>query len=301
MAHLLDQKSAGSPDSGLTVDMLLQPKLSKLSFAARGHIIMRICLYVTVLLCLTGCTTQISGLVKHESFTYPALIQEKIAIVGIASTIKPIKKKEQNAIGNIIYSSFLEKRRDLSLVKAGDVVTAIGSELRSKSLEEYQLTETIPASILEELKQNLEGICYVIFARIDKDDISQYESITYRAKDGKEISSYKEGAVEVHKRETTRWETVSLHVFDLVLGIPVWGGSVSKSDSRYITFEVTPEKSSLTLKNIALGVLKDTAEYIIADQLGTPQPSNDYPLVGRETVLKKIFHGFAENLPKQKN
>jgi hypothetical protein len=265
---------------------------------------MKTYLYFVIILqiCLTGCTTKISGLMSHESFTYPALIQEKIAIVGITSTIKPIKKKEQNAIGKIIYSSFLEKRRDLSLVKAGDVVTAIGAELRSKSLEEYQLTGTIPASILEVLKQNLEGIRYVIFARIDKDDISKFESISYRAKDGKEISSYKDGAVEVHKRETTRRETVSLHVFDLVRGIPVWGGSVSKSDSRHITFDVAPNNHSFKLSALAGEALVGVAKIMLEDQLDdSSQQSNDYPVVGREAVLKKIFHGFAENLPNEKD
>jgi hypothetical protein len=40
---------------------------------------------------------------------------------------------------------------------------------------------------------------------------------------------------------------------------------------------------------------------MLEDQLDdSSQQSNDYPVVGREAVLKKIFHGFAENLPNEK-
>jgi hypothetical protein len=240
--------------------------------------------------------------VKHESFTYPAISHEKMAIVGITSSVKPIKKSELRLISDIMYSSLYDKRRELSLVQMDEVVKATGKKLQSQSLKEYQLTGSLSAPVMDELKQSLEGIRYVIFARIDTDDISRHESITYRAKDGKEIPSYKEGAVEVHKRETTRWETVSLHVFDLVRGIPAWGGSVTKSDSRHITFDVTPDNHSLKLANVAVQALVGVANVMITGQVDdASQSGNDYPGVEQQEIMKKIFHGFAENLPTQKN
>ena len=63
-----------------------------------------------MLLWLTGCSATIDGLVSHDSFTYPAFVEGKMAIVGVTSSIGSIKRDKEFVVGSILYSSFLEMR-----------------------------------------------------------------------------------------------------------------------------------------------------------------------------------------------
>jgi hypothetical protein len=221
-----------------------------------------------------------SVLVHDPSFTYEAVRSGILAIGGVTSALEGLPGAKQNRYANIMRMVFSQNRETFLIISAGTVANVLGHEEYRLMLNEYRTYGQLSDTMKRNLMTKFNTARYVVFARIEKDEItqSQSEEIIYDDT-GMEITGTK------IILETTRSTDVSMITYDLWSGAIVWSGSVEECSSRSNS-HVDRERI-----NIFFEILMDI---IFVLCLEYPEPES------MDTQLEHIFSVFATNLPEEK-
>jgi hypothetical protein len=234
-------------------------------------------------LCIVlACKTRVIGLVMDPSFTYEAITSGKMAIGGVTSALKSMPERERNLYADMMRRKFLEKRETFIILPAGVVAHLLGHEAYRNMMDEYRTYGRLNNTMKRNLMTKLKTVRYIVFARIEKDNISKSRREVLYDEYGEELENKKT------IMEITRSTDVSMNIYDLRTGVIVWSGTVEKISSRSNEY-VEKEKSKfflIALIETIVEIFEPSPEY--------PEPSSLDELLGR------IFTGFAENLPNEK-
>ena len=240
-----------------------------------------------LLLCLfllVSCATKVKGLTKSESFTYNSMMNDKMAVGGIVHTTDTWKHKSKVSYGNKLRAEIVEEVEGVKVSSAGATAKKLGRKAYTKVLNEIEEDGVLSQATIGLMKKKMKGRRYVIFGRIENDDISknrrQYEETN--------SSGEKTGRENVDAT-TTRKMDVSFTVVDLMKGETAWNGMITKSSQKKSTFAVKKELGLVSL----VKAIKGSEEQSAADKYPYPKAPN------ASTILVQTFKGFAENLPEQ--
>ena len=231
-------------------------------------------------LCIVpACKTQVIGLVKDPTFTFEAITSGKMAIGGVTSALKRMPDAERNRYADMMRMRFLGERESFIILPAGIVAHFLGHDEYRNMLDEYRTYGRLSDKMKQRLITNFKVARYIVFARIEKDNISKSRRDVVRDEFGKELENKKT------IMEITRSTDVSMNIYDLRTGVTVWSGTVEKYSSRSNEY-VEKRKSKFFLIALVETILESRPEY--------PEPSS------LDEQLGRIFTGFAKNLPEEK-
>ncbi len=224
-------------------------------------------------LILGGCATKVIGLRHDPSFTYDSIAGSRIAIGGVASSAVRLSRGYIRKYNGILREEFLKQRPGYPMAQAGLVESALGKKAYLEMLDDYSATGTLSAQWASAIKASVKDVRYVVFARLGESEITYDKSTTNvykksRNAEGKEIRHLTGYNITLNTR---REMSASLRIHDLDDGRYVWGGTVSKSPSNSKFYTVRFSGIKLRRK---------------------------YPKAPKVSeAVRKIFSGFAENLP----
>lgn len=235
---------------------------------------------------LSACATKVVGLQHDPSFTYGAIVSSKTAVGGVISAVDIFSESKITSASTILRDQFVDRRNEFAIERSGVIVNAMGKKKYLQMLDEYKNTGTLSAQWMNAVRSVAGDVRYVIFARIEEDVINpqRTKQDTYtKDKDGKK---YKTG--ELITSKISRNTTVSLNIYDLDQSSAVWGGSVSKTQSKQRTY------------NVSLSSSLDKVVVVLGSVLSTEDKRFPYPPTpSQNDILKAVFRGFADNLPKK--
>lgn len=178
-------------------------------------------------LCIVpACKTQVRGLVKNPSFTYEAITSGKMAIGGVTSALRSMREEERNRYADIMRMRFLGERETFKILPAGIVANVLGHEAYRSMLDEYRTYGRLSDTMKRNLMTKFKTVRYMVFARIEKDNISKSRIEVLYDEYGKELENNKT------IMEITRSTDASMNIYDLRTGVTVWSGTVEKISSR---------------------------------------------------------------------
>lgn len=246
-----------------------------------------------MLVILSGCTTQISGLKVDPSFTYPAAISGHIAIVGVVSSVAPLAAADAATYSNQLKTQLSEKRPDFILISYGEVINQLGPEDHTKLLKELQTMGTPSNSSMDMLRKKTSGYRYIVFSRIESDSI-QKTLLQGTGADGKPNNTV--------RPETSHQVTGSLQVVDITDGKIVWSATAETLLRNVSLFpyaiETPPAKTpSFNLKKAAKETLVEAVIGNPADKIETEYTYPAEPSLMK--ALEDLFGGFSKNMPNK--
>lgn len=236
---------------------------------------------------ITSCATHVEGLKADPSFTYAAVVSNNLLAGGVTSALTTLPPAERNRLGGILRREFLDEREDIRVLPAGTLARSLGTDAYDALLDDYRLYGQLSETQLGDLRNKVTEARYLIFARIESDEIEneRTESSVYDKK-GKRIEDKKK-----IKLCTKRTVSASMNIYDLTTDIQAWSGTVEKYDSRSREFETSEYEWIDVLADVILeGV---TGEDVDRSQPGFPAPPS------MDKLIARIFKGFAENLPEK--
>ncbi|HLB59365.1 MAG TPA: hypothetical protein VJL87_04715 [Bdellovibrionota bacterium] len=241
---------------------------------------------VAILVGISGCATKVVGLKKSPSFLYSNVQNGKMAIGGVVSATEEVKPAQVATYGNMLMNQIIEERSGIGVASTAMVKEKIGSKQYDALLNDYKNFGSLSKEQIKSLSRNLSGVRYVVFARIDRNEVTndRAESAVTNS-DGKE---------DPNKRKITKYAgramSATFQVADLVEQDSAWSGSITKSSSN------SKEYTKTEFGNSILGIVVAIANKGGGDE-DTTYPYPTPPDEGQ--VLNYIFSGFAENLPKE--
>ncbi len=168
-----------------------------------------------------------------------------------------------------------------------DVVQWIGNDNYQTILHDYKFTGKLNLDFLKKLESSQTAFRYLLLVRIIENEVTETREKVPRPEippqwdlEGNPI--VKKIAVELI---ATRRIRVSLDIYDLMKGIPVWSGIIneSKSKERTAYFEEKDEDIGRTFALIPVRAFLEV----------TLQPS----VPRTDELLHKIFKAFAQYIP----
>jgi len=247
---------------------------------------------------LSACTTPVIGLLKDPGFTYPAILSGHMAIGGVTSSLEPLDSWERSLYGRILLDRLQKKRQDYSVLSSERVARAMGVDAHNEMLDQYRESGAVPDVFLKKIDQNIKDARYVIFARIEGDDVERNieeeieRFVTKRDKDGKpleETSRVKE------KYVTTRTVSVSFAVYDLESDTPAWSGVIIEGASRTNVYSDSNDSQDNSNDSFWRQLFKSMLLKAPSRHRYHPNPAT------LREVLIKVFSGFAGNMPGMKS
>lgn len=238
-------------------------------------------------LIVASCATHVEGLKTDPSFTYAAVVSNNLMVGGVTSALTTLPPAERNRSGGILRREFLDEREDIRVLPAGTLAQSLGTDAYNALLDDYRLYGQLSETRLGDLRNKVKDARYLIFARIESDEIEneRTESSVYDKK-GKVVEDKKK-----IKLCTKRTVSASMNIYDLTTGIQAWSGTVEKYDSRSREFETSEYEWTADLAEVIMeGV---TGEDIERSKPGFPAPPS------MDKMMARVFEGFAENLPEK--
>jgi len=240
-------------------------------------------------LVLSGCATipGIINLKQDESFTHDEIVGGMMGVGGVVSIVNDLDESESSKYAGILRDSFLSVRKEFVILPVEEVVQWIGNDHYKTILHDYKYTGELNLDFLKKLESSQTAFRYLLLVRIIENEVTETKEKCPRPEippqwdlEGNPI--VKEIAVELI---TTRRIRISLDIYDLKKGIPVWSCIIneSKSKERTVYFE---EKDEDIGRMFALIPVRAFLEV-------TLQPS----VPRTDELLHKIFKVFAQYIP----
>lgn len=248
-----------------------------------------------------GCAShqsQITAYQKDKSFVHAQLVAGALGICGIISIDQQFDKGECETFAELLHEVLRKTRENLAVAPVQQVVGSIGNPIYDEIMSEYKM---YPASVLKSLQKIAfaeNDFRYLLLVSIDLNEIrkDQYKEIR-----PKEVSNtplidmdlnmdeeeeIEEETLSVFK--TTRTIKISFHIYDLRNAFLVWRCTFedSGSNSRSIVLDDTGGVVKEITRPLSLGVMQGF--YGSALQPEAPK---------FETLLKRVFFSFADQLP----
>ncbi|MEM7209028.1 MAG: hypothetical protein AAF434_14490 [Pseudomonadota bacterium] len=251
-------------------------------------IILRIFTLASILACLAACAAHVDGLKVDESFSYPAIIGNRMAIAGVVSVDGDLGPVLRNRYAGMLLREIRDERKKYPLISSGEVEVKVGAEY-TVALDDYRYINAMSAENLQLFRGAGLPARYFVFSRIEGTSIEQSrndEEITRTDDLGKVIEDYIEVTLT-----TTRSVTAVFNIFDLVTGASVWSGEVTQRRSNTNDYRIDKDER-----------FEDALISAVVNTLLFGDTGRDYPdPPGFDTVLKSVFYGFAENLPEDES
>lgn len=228
---------------------------------------------------LLSCAARVESLYHHQTFTYKSMSSSIIAIGGVVSSLVDLNEGEINKYSLSLRNQITKEREKIDVAELGVIANKMGAENYSKMMAGYRSAGIISKAWLSQISESAPGIRYIVFARIDDNEIQKKRSYQnhfddpwpfyrHHLRPSSRFRSY--GRITY---STYRAMTVSLKIYDLIRREKVWSGSITNYLANQNRYE-TRWSGFLTL--------------------GTyPEP----PAVS--DLLEVIFEDFVKNLPKQ--
>ncbi len=232
-------------------------------------------------LSVVSCATKIKGLQHDPSFNYGSIVDSNMVVVGVTSDLYPLKINDITAFSRILQRSFLEQRKMYRIADAGVVIKSLGKKKYLAMLKEFNDFGVLDKKWLSRIKSKLKDTKYAVIARIEEDVVKKKRSRKreYDKDDKKKVVGEKITSA------VSRSMTVQLNIYDLETFDMVWGGAVSKVGSNSHVYNINDKA--------------DKVVAIIGQILDREEKLYPYPAIpSQKKVLRRIFYGFGENLPK---
>jgi hypothetical protein len=259
---------------------------------------------LTALVLLYSCGPKVTQLKADPSFNYGNLTTGRIGIGGVTSLVEtyevPTIMREE--LSRLLQLCIMDKREDLEVQPAGTISLAMGEVRYHDILDRYSKAKELRPKVLSEIDSlTQDAVRYLVFARIEEDVIE-------RDRSGEHEENYTEVTCT-----TTRSVMVSFKIYDLQKRSCAWSGLVSGDISNENIFliekegveeeyieEKEEEEEGLSLWGcciagfiVFLDILSSGEEDDSEEPLEYPEPP------ALQNVLKKVFWGFAETLPRE--
>ena len=240
-------------------------------------------------LVLSGCAAmpEIINLKQDESFTHHEIVAGMMGVGGVVSIVNDLDESESSKYAGILKESFLSIRKEFVILPVEDVLQWIGNDHYQTILDDYQYTGKLNLDFLKKLESSQNSFRYLLLVRIIENEVTETREKVPRPEippqfdlEGNPI--VKEIAVDLI---ATRRIRVSLDIYDLKKGLPVWSGIIneSKSKKRTAYFEEKDEGIGRTFSLIPVRAF-------LAVTLQPSAPRSD-------KLLHKIFKAFAQYIP----
>lgn len=234
---------------------------------------------------VAGCATQVAGLKKSPTFTYPSIAKGKMAVGGVASASGTMDEGKRSSYANLLRTALMEERKEYNIAPVGVVINKLGSQYNTV-INELQTTGSLSDKSVALLKAKVPDVRYVSFARIENDEVnSDRNERSETDKDGKTIPNSQK-VITTSQRAVT----ASLNIYDLQTGEVVWTGSVTKSLSNSHQFDKEKEND---LVSVIKAIKGDNISTSVDQKYPFPTPPDS------SKVLSRVFVGFGENLPEK--
>lgn len=244
---------------------------------------------VLFFLVLSGCATipEIINLKQDESFTHDEVVGSIMGVGGVVSIVNGLDESESSKYAGILKESFLLVKKDFVIMPVEDVAQQIGNDHYQTVLYDYKCTGKLNLDFLKKLEPSQTAFRYLLLARIIENKVTETKERCPRPEippkwDLKGNPIVKDIAVKII---TARRISVSLDIYDLNKGIPVWSGMIneSKSKERTAYFEKRDEGIGRMFALIPVRAFLEV----------TLQPSAPHT----DELLHKIFKAFAQYMP----
>ena len=225
----------------------------------------------------SGCGPKVDFLNQDPGFDYPALSQGGIATVGGAIIMGSWDDRvaQREPITKGLESAFRKKRKDLRIVGAADVRSAVGADAYDDLMDGFDRSGNLGEEELATLDSLVgDQARYAAFARVEDSSVSESESSD---------TSDADNPTTTHT--ATRTVHVGVQVFDLQSRRSVWTATLTGSKQNDTTQE--EEESG--------GFFADLLSGVVESLLGLDEDYPEAPTTA--SVLGGIFTKFAEELP----
>lgn len=236
-----------------------------------------------IIMLVIGCTTmktlfraKVSGLVKDPSFTYQAVVNGKMAVGGVVSSISQLNNSQRNNYANVLRSQFINERETFQVAPVSSVINALGQEEYGQMLNDYKNSGGIDDSWLKKLSIKVKAR-YVIFTSIQSDDVEN----TRERLGGKVVS------------RSIRRVSATMNIYDLQQKYAAWSGTVNQQKTRESKYDEQKESDLIVLIKVIKGATK--TQKSDDDLYPYPQPPRSNEVVAR------VFEGFGENMPEKED
>ncbi|MCF8054540.1 MAG: hypothetical protein K9K75_04900 [Deltaproteobacteria bacterium] len=249
---------------------------------------MRVVALVSLLLLVLltfGCATKIDGLYVKDDFKAVALEQGKLVTGGVVAEPGKFELQLSSDYSNVMLAALQKERKYIPLHAYGYFFNAIGEERYSEIMQQYSKAD-LNTKTIEEVANAMPGIRYLALAKIDSSTTtigeSETEPLEFKNEKGQMVT--KPGKIiKIHTREIV----ATLSIYDLASKDLAFSGQVKKSRQSVSEYE----------KNIVSDVVSVIGAIRGNDGTGGVYPTPVAPPI--RDVLRDIFAGFGENLPKQ--
>ncbi|MDM8523104.1 hypothetical protein QUF80_07010 [Desulfococcaceae bacterium HSG8] len=249
-----------------------------------------------IIMLVIGCSSmkklfraEVSGLVKDPSFSYQAVVKEKMAVGGVVSLVSQLNNSQRNNYANVLRAHFVDERKTFQVAPVFSVIKALGQEEYSQMLSDYKDSGGIDDIWLNKLSGKIKAR-YVIFTSIQSDDIEntrekekedKYEDNKDKKKDKKKKKVFS---------RSIRSVSATMNIYDLQQKYIVWSGTVTQKKTRETEYEEQKDDA-------IIGIIKAATKTQTSDDdlYLYPQPPRS------NEVVAMVFRGFAENMPEQKD
>lgn len=241
---------------------------------------------LTALLATACATTQVSGLRHDKSLTTQSIIQGRLVVAGVTSSLQPLEAGQRGRYADTLLWALRDARPAYPLLPAADLAQRLGDARYQALLDSYGRDGVLGEAVL---RQDYPQPRYLLLARIENDYVER------RRDEREEDVPPRDGEMVKEVRATvdfvtTRYLAVSLQIYDLQAGTSVWHGLVEDNEARHNTHSRTYDherRLQQSLVELLLAVVIDGG----SEEQAYPAP------VPREQLLRRVFEGFAKHLP----
>lgn len=234
---------------------------------------------------LSACAPQVAGLQHDQSFSHQSVMQGGMAIASVSATYTELTPEHQNQLAEVFRRAVVDARKEYRVVPAGQLEQHLGSASYKTLIKNFQSGGVLSPADLSMLKEKATPARYLLLSRLEN----------YSTRENRE-----EYLVNDDKGKATDRANVSLqsigevtafsNIYDLQQGNSVWSGSITQEMSNTSNFETYAGSSFKK-------ALEDAATSLI---LGDEVTGREFPEPPElDKVAKKVFQGFAANLPKK--
>jgi hypothetical protein len=224
------------------------------------------------------------GLQHDPTFTYQNVASDGIAVAGV---VHPLgygeRRMDREQATDYLRLQILRYRDDINVRPSGVIRVAIGEGFYQELLDVYERGGELNLAHETALREIVrEQVRYVIFARIDQDNIGRRQRETTKGKD--------EEQQDILEYITSRHISTEFLVYDAYEGRQVWRGHFAGRRSN---------KNSYVLADTEIEDEQDLLEIIVGVILDADAPEPTYPPPpSLNGLLAGVFKNFAKSLPE---
>lgn len=235
---------------------------------------------------LVACAT-VDGLYVDPSFTFASMARNNLGVAGVSSVVQTLSVRQSSSVANILLNQLNDKYPQMGVMPMGDTVRALGAGRYRQMMRYYEDNDVVQDVYLQALRRHISGMRYLVFARIDEDNIQQHREqdddfVTDGTDDRNQMSQI--------QYQTIRTVRISLEVYDLQLNRVVWRGSTEQKRSTHNDYDIPATQSGLSTRAIVSNLVSAAGQAMVEKQHEYPSPPSLSQMAGLcfETLLRKF-------------